>query len=230
MKIKRFKEYEKINETSEFNLQRMVPDNAPNAIWGVDNPQLSHDGYDGKQSAINNALARVNDILFKLSRTTTLNRLRSNIALESQDIQSLTIQRILKNNNVSYDVYVKFVIEDNEYWGTVSDILGHNTKVKSEVFRDSNIIQSKEWSIKIKGTIVKHIKKWLSPDPGRYKLINNEVTCYSKESGKLLKMTQGMIVDIVRSYDKEILVEYRNEYYRLVDDNFVYFNWWFEPV
>ena len=43
-------------------------------------------------------------------------------------------------------------------------------------------------------------------------------------------MTQGMVVDIVRSYDKEILVEYRNEYYRLVDDNFVYFNWWFEHV
>lgn len=229
MRIKRFKEYEKINETSEFNFQRMVPDTAPNAIWGVDNPQLSHDAYDNKKSAINNALARVNDILFKLSRTTTLDKLRSNIALESQDLQSLTIQRIVKNG-VKYDVYIKFNIEDTEYWGVVSDVTSSNINFTSEVFKDNSLIITKEWMIKIKGTIIKHIKKWLKPKPGRYKLINNEVICYSRETGNLLKMKHGMVVNIVRSYDNEILVEYRNDYYRLVNDNFIYFNWWFEAV
>lgn len=229
MKIKRFEEYIKINENSEFNFQRMVPDTAPNAIWPVDNPQLSHDAYDNKQSAINNAIAKVNDILFKLSRTTTLSRLRSNIALESQDLQSLTIQRIVKNG-VGYDVYIKFVIEDVEYWGVVCDITGSNTKVKSEVFKDMDLIQSKEWVIKTKGNIIKHIKKWLSPKPGRYKLINKEVICYSKETGKMLKMVQDMVINVVRSSKNEITVKYKNDYYKLIDDNFVYFNWWFEPV
>ena len=229
MKIKRFKEYQKINETSEFNLQRMVPDTAPNAIWPVDNPQLSQNAFDTKQDAINNAISRVNDILFKLSRTTTLSRLRSSIALESQDLQSLTIQRIVKNG-VGYDVYIRFVIEETEYWGVVCDITGSNTKVKSEAFKDDSLILSKEWIIKTKGTIIKHIRKWLSPEPGSYRLINKEVICYSTETGKMLKMNQDMVVDVVRSSKNEITVKYRNDYYKLIDDNFIYFNWWFEPI
>jgi hypothetical protein len=230
MKIKRFKEYERINELSEFNLQRMVPDTAPNAIWSVDNPQLSHDAYDNKQSAINNALAKVNDILFKLSRTSTLSRLRSAIALEDQDLQSLKILRILKNDNMNYDVYITFSIEDMEYWGVVYDILSNNVDVESEVFKSLDLIQSKEWIIRIKGTIIKHIKNWMKPEPGRYKVLTNEVTCYSKETGKMLRMNKDMIINVVKSYGNEISVEYRNDYYRLVNDNFVYFNWWFEKV
>lgn len=229
MRIKRFKEYEKINETSEFNLQRMVPDTAPNAIWPVDNPQLSMNAYDNKQSAISNAVARVNDILFSLSRTNTLNQLRSSIALEEQDIQSLTIQRILKNG-VSYDVYIRFIIEGKEYWGVVCDITGSNTNVKSEVFKDHELIQTPEWVIKTKGTIVKYIKEWMTPKSGNYKLLNKEVVCYSRETGNMLKMNKDIVIEVVRSNRNEITVKYKNDYYKLIDDNFVYFNWWFEPV
>ena len=36
--------------------------------------------------------------------------------------------------------------------------------------------------------VIKTLKAWLKPDPGMYKLINNEVICYSVDTGKQLRM------------------------------------------
>jgi len=230
MKIKRFNDIQRINETTEFNLQRLGADSAPNAVWSTDNPEMSLGSFDKNQNAITNAIAKVNDILFKLSRSNSLSNLRSKIALENQDITSLTIQRIIKRNSVLYDAYVKFIIEDLEYWGVIYNITARNPEFKSEVFKDHELLQAKEWVVKIKGTVIKTVRNWLKPEPGNYKLINDEVVCYSRETGNMLKMNKDIVVKVIRSYNDEITIQYKNDYYTLVDDNFVYFNWWFEKV
>ena len=217
-----------ILEFTEFNLQRMNPDSARASVH-VDDPQLSINAFDRHQDAIRMAMSRVNDILFNLSGTDAYRRLKSKILLEEQNIQSMKIQRIVKDS-IYYDVYISFVIDDYEYWGVIKNILGGNPELKSEVFRDFDLLQKKEWVIKIKGLIIKTIKTWLKPEPGIYRLLNDEVICYSTETGKQLRMEKGIEIELVRSHDSKIIIKHESDYYNLVGDNYIYFNWWFEKI
>ena len=138
--------------------------------------------------------------------------------------------RVLKVNNINYDVYVSFVIGDNEYWGVINKIMTQDAELESEVFKDYDLYQAKEWIIKIKGLVIKTIKEWLKPEPGNYKLLNDEVICYSVETGKQLSMEKGIEIEVIRAYDNKIVVRHESETYNLVGDNYVYFNWWFEKI
>lgn len=218
-----------ILEFTEFNLQRMNPDSARASIH-VDDPQLSINAFDRHQDAIRLAMSRVNDILFNLSGTDAYRRLKNKVLLEEQNIQSMKIIRIVKVNSIYYDVYVSFKIDDFEYWGVVKNILGQNPEFKSEVFRDQDLLQKKEWVIKIKGLVIKTIKTWLMPEPGMYRLLNDEVICYSTDTGKQLRMEKGIEIELVRAHDSKIIIKHDSDYFNLVGDNYVYFNWWFEKI
>jgi hypothetical protein len=218
-----------ILEFTEFNLQRMNPDSAQASVH-VDDPQLSTNAFDKHQDAIRQAMSRINDILYNLSGTNAYRSLRSKLSLEHQDIQKMKILRIVKSNNINYDVYITFTINDEEYWGVIENIMGSSPELTSEVFKDYDLYQTKEWIIKIKGLIIKTIKTWLKPEPGKYKLLNDEVICYSTETGKQLRMEKGIEVSLVRSHDNKIIIKHESDYYNLVGDNFIYFNWWFEKL
>ena len=218
-----------ILEFTEFNLQRFNPDSAHIATH-VDNPQLSTDAFDKHQSGIRQAISRIDDILYNLKGTSAYSDLRSKLALEDQDIQKIKIQRIVKENNVNYNAYLVITIDGEEYWGKIIDVLGQKPIFKSEVFKDFDLYQPKEWVIKIKGLVIKTIRTWLKPDPGMYKLLNDEVICYSTDTGKQLRMEKGIEVELIRSHDNKIVIKHESDYYNLVGDNFIYFNWWWEPL
>ena len=139
-----------ILEFTEFNIQRFNPDSARASVH-VDDPQLSIDAFDKHQDGIRQALSRVNDILYKIKGTSAYSTLRSKLALEDQDIQSLKILRVVKTEALKYTVYLTLVIEGEEYWGEVEDIIGLNPTFTSELFKDHDLFQPKEWVIKIKG-------------------------------------------------------------------------------
>jgi hypothetical protein len=218
-----------ILEFTEFNLQRMNPDSA-NISSHVDDPQLSINAFDKHQDAIRQAMSRINDILYNLAGTSAYRNLRSKLSLEHQDIQKMKILRIVKSNSINYDVYITFVIGEDEYWGVVENITSSSPELTSEVFKDYDLYQTKEWIVKIKGLIIKTIKTWLKPEPGQYKLLNDEVICYSTETGKQLKMEKGIEIELIRSHDNKIIIKHESDYYNLVGDNFIYFNWWFEKI
>ena len=155
--------------------------------------------------------------------------LRSKLALENQDIKGMKIIRISKSNNINYDVYISFVIGEEEYWGVIKNIM-NNSEFTSEVFKDFDLYQTKEWVIKTKGLIIKTIKAWLKPEPGMYRLLNDEIICYSTETGKQLKMEKGIEIELIRSHNDKIIVKHESDYYNLVGDNYIYFNWWFEKI
>lgn len=226
--IKDFKQF-KINEVTEFNLGRLNPDTAVQAVGGVDDAQLSTNGFDKHADGIRQAMSRINDILYNLTGTNAYKNLRSKLSLESQNIQSIKILRIVKNN-INYDVYVSFIIDDNEYWGVAKNIMTADPEFTSEVFKDKDLYQAKEWIIRIKGIVIKTIKTWLKPEPGIYKLLKEEILCYSTETGKQLKMEEGIEVELVRSHDDKIIIKYESDYYNLNGDNYIYFNWWFEKI
>lgn len=218
-----------ILEFTEFNLQRFNADSARASVH-VDDPQLSIDAFDKFQDVIRQAMSRINGILHNLKGTSAYANLRSKLSLEHQDIKSLKIQRIIKSDSINYDVYIQFIIDDEEYWGKIENILGLNPKLTSEVFKDYDLLQPKEWIIKIRGLIIKTVKLWLKPEPGIYKLMNDEVICYSIDTGKQLKMSKGIEIELIRSHDDKIIINHENEYYALKGDNYIYFNWWFEKI
>jgi hypothetical protein len=206
----------------------MNPDSVQ-ASTHVDDPKLSLNAFDKAQDGIRGAMSRVNDILHQLSGSDSYRSLRSKLALEDQDIKSMKIIRISKSNNINYDVYISFVIGEDEYWGVIKNIM-NNAEFTSEVFKDFDLYQSKEWIIKIKGLIIKTIKSWLKPQPGMYRLLNDEIICYSVETGKQLKMDKGIEIELIRSHNDKIIVKHESDYYNLVGDNYIYFNWWFEKL
>lgn len=218
-----------ILEFTEFNLQRMNPDSARASVH-VDDPQLSINAFDKYQDGIRQAMSRINDILYNLKGTSSYSQLRSKLALENQDIQSIKILRIVKNETLKYTVFISFIIEGEEYWGEIEDVTGLNPNFTSEVFKDYDLFQPKEWVIKIKGLIIKTIKTWLKPESGFYKLLNDEVICYSVETGKQLRMEPGIEIEVLNCYDNKIVIKHETDIYNLIGDNFVYFNWWFEKT
>ena len=217
-----------ILEYTEFNLQRFNPDSVQ-ASTHVNDPSLSIDAFDKHQDSIRQAMSRINDILMNLKGTTSYSQLRSKLALEDQDIQNIQILKIVKNG-IKYDVYLTLKIDEEVYWGKVSNITGLNPEFTSELFKDYDLYQPKEWVIKVRGMVIKTIKEWLKPETGMYRLLNNEVICYSVDTGKQLVMKMGIEVELVRSLDDKIIVRYESDNYNLIGDNHIYFNWWFEKI
>lgn len=218
-----------ILEFTEFNAQRLNPDSASMAV-SVDNPQLSVNAFDRHEDAIRAGVSRITNILHSLSNSSAYRSLKSKFGLEDQNIQSLKVLRIVKADNINYDVYLSFVIDGQEYFGVIENIMDRNPVFKSEVFKDFDLVQTKEWVIRTKGLLVKTLKKWLQVENGKYRLINDEVICYSVDTGKMGKLDKGVEVEVVRSFDNKIVIKYKNDFYNLVNDNFVYFNYWFEKV
>lgn len=227
--IRRYDDF-KINELTEFNLQRLNPDNFSLGQPNVTDNSLSINAFDKHQDAIRAATAKINGLLHSLSNTPQFNMLKSKLSLEKQNITSMKVLRISKSNDVNYDVYISFVIDEIEYFGLVEDILTEDPVFKSEVFKNSDLIQTKEWVIKIKGLVVKIIKKWLTPDNGKYKLINNEAYCFNVDNGKLLRINKDAEIEVIRSYDNKIVMKHENEYYNLIGDSYIYFNYWFTKI
>ncbi len=229
LKILNFSEFEKIYETSEFNLQRFNSDSVQ-ASTQVDNPQTSLNAFDKFQDMIRLSMARINDIMHNLKGTNAYSSLRNKLALEDQDVKNIRILRMVKSETLDYDVYLTFVIGDEIYWGKIKNVMNTTPTFTSEVFKDSDLYQPKEWIIKITGLIIKTVKSWLKPEPGTYKLLNNDILCYSVETGRQLKMYEGIEIELIRAHTDKIIIRYEGDAYNLVGDNYIFFNWWFEKI
>ena len=166
-----------------------------------------------------------------LQNTSTYKSIKSKLSLEDQQIYSIKIIRIVKSTSLKYDVYISFKIkgEEEEYWGVVTDIMNF-PDFKSEIFKDHTLLQTKEWVIKTKGLVIKNILNWLKPQFGKFKLLKDEIYCYSSKTGKLNILPKNSKIEVLKSYNDKIIFEYNNEQYTLTGDNFIYFNWWFEQV
>jgi hypothetical protein len=229
--MQRRKKYNLIREFSEFNLQRLNPDSARASIH-VDDPQLSINAFDKHEDIVRNAISKLGTLSKALQNSTTYKSIKSTLGLEEQQIVSLKIIRIVKSSSLQYDVYISFSIKDdaeNEYWGVVTDIL-NNPNFKSEIFKDNLLLQTKEWIVKTKGLVIKMIQNWLRPQFGFFKLLKDEIQCLSGLTGKLMILPRNTKIEVLKSYPDRIIFEYNGQQYTLIGDNFIYFNWWFEPV
>lgn len=228
-KIKKWKEFQKIYEFTEFNLQRMNPDKG-GVMPNVDDPQLSINAFDRHQSAILAASAKLNSIMATLSNSAALGTLKSRLFLDSQKLNALKILRIFKNDDVRYDLYLEFVLGDKPYYGVLKDILGPSPKLNSEAFRDQELVLSREWIIKTRGLILKAIEKWLEPDSGIYTCLKDDVNAVNMKTGALSKIDIGTEIEVRTTTDHKIIIKHENDFYSLQNDSFVYFNYWFRRI
>lgn len=217
-----------ILEFTEFNNMRLNKETAVNAL-AVDNKSLSINAFDKHQDMIRQAIAKITDIGSSMQTSSSYKLLKSKLSLEDQNLSNLKIIKIVKSTSMKYDAYISFIINEVEYWGVITDIIS-NPEVKSEVFKDDGLIQTKEWIIKIKGLLIKSIRNWLKPQFGNFKLLNTEVICYSNKTGKLLRLPKDSVIEVLKAYNDKIIFEYMSDQYTLTNDNFIYFNWWFEKI
>jgi hypothetical protein len=218
-----------ILEFTEFNVLRANPDSAAISVH-VDNPQLSINAFDRHEDAIRAATSKLNGLLNTLTNSAQFGALKSRLALEEQNITSMKILRIAPSNNINYNIFVQFVIKDEEYWGVAQNILDDEPTFKSEVFKDTDLVLTKEWILKIKGLIIKILKNWLNPDNGVYKLINDECQAINVDTGEFVKLSKDTKVEVIRAFDNKIVIKLNSKYYNLTGDNYIYFNYWFIKI
>lgn len=225
--IKKYKEFIK-ESFSEFNLQRMNPDTVRPSVH-VDDPSLSTNAFDKHQDMVRQALSRIGDISKSVYGSSSLSNLKGVLGLKDQDITKLKIKRVIKSEGLNYNVYISFNIGEEEYWGVVKNLFT-TPEIKSEAFSDKNLILSTEWIVKTKGIILKLLKRWFMPQFGKYRLISDDIKCFSLETGKMIQLESGSEIEVLKSYDNQIIFNFGGENYSLKGDDFVYFNWRFEQI
>jgi len=223
------KKYKLILEFSEFNAQRMNSDSVQASVH-VDNPTLSTNAFDKHEDIVRQSISRLGQLQGSMMGSAAYRSLKSKLSLDDQDVTALKIIRIVKNTNLNYDVFISFIIDGEEYWGVIKNILSNDAKLKSEVFKDSELIQTKEWIIKLEGFLLKNVLNFLKPNSGFYKQLKDDVICFSGVDGKMLKMNIGTEIEVLKSYNDKIIFRHDGVKYHMTGDNFVYFNWWFEKI
>lgn len=217
---------QRLYEFTEFNLQRMNPDMG-GAMPNVDDPQLSVNAFDKHQNAILAASSKLNSILNSLSNSTAFAQLKSKLFLDSQNLTSLKILRIIKDSEVRYDFYLQLTLGDQPYFGVLKDILGPQPRFSTEAFKDSDLVLTREWILKTKGIIEKAVKKWLEPEPGTYIALRDDIVANNMKTGNSSRIGIDTEIEVKTTLDNKILIKHEDDFYSLQNDSYIYFNYWF---
>lgn len=217
-----------IKEFTEFNHMRIGSDSAPQSTH-VDNPSLSMGAYNRFQMNLHSSLSRLNSIYQNINSTKTGFNLSTGDKIDASDIKNIKIMRIYPKDDIYLNVYFSFKLDEEEYWGVINKINHPNPTVNSEVFKDQKIYSTKEWEIRIKGNIVKAIKKWLNVEPGEY-ISLKDIDATNENTGELTLIPMDEKVNVVRTMDENILINFNDIDYVLSGRNFFYFNYYFQSL
>lgn len=219
-----------IREFTEFNNMRMGSDSVPQSTH-VDDPNLSLDGFDRFEANLKNSLHKLNDLYQDISQTTTGVNLRTGDTIDTSDIKKIKIIRIYPKDDIYMNVYFTFELGDEEFYGVINKINGLDSTLNSEIFRNRLIHGGKEWTVRIKGNIIKAIKKWLSPPTIEYTSLK-EIDAIDEVTGELILIPNGSDIKLTRVVDSEdkMLIVYNDRSYILNHKNYFYFNYFFSPI
>lgn len=220
-----------IREFTEFNLQRFGNEHGggmPNTH--ANNPELSHGAFDRHEDNIRVSSVRLNDILSTIRSTNDIYSNKLDKSMDGLDISNLKIQRMFQKNSIDIDVYISFDLAGKNYFGVIKSFI-INPQVESEVFKDSDLLVNKEWSIKLKGLLVKTIKKWLNiPSNTKWKALK-PIQCTNTETGELLIIDTESEIKVLRTLNNDtIIANYKDINCEINGLSFYYFNYWFEKV
>ena len=218
-----------IREFTEFNFLRMNSDSVPQSTH-TDNPSLSLGSYNRFQMNMASTVQNLNHLFKSINTTSRGVNLFKGSTIGMDSIKDIKILRIFERDDIYWDVYISFLIEDKEYYGVIKKINDKNVEFYSEAFKDPMLAISNEWIIRVKGNIIKTIKRWLNPSVGNNFVSLKEINAVDQKTGEIVLIQEDSKIKVVRTMDEEIFIQYEDSNYILKGKNYYFFNYYFERV
>lgn len=198
----------------------------------ANDPGISFEPFYRHQQTVNRSIQQLNDISSELTNTSLFQRLKNELILDDQRIEELRVLRIIPNTANIYNAYLQFIIDEVEYDGVIYDVIGPNPIFKSNVFKSNAVVLTKEWIVRISGYLINTVVEWITPEPGKYKLLKDYVMATDKLTGEYFKIDKDSIIEVTDTDDDDnvVYIKYSERKLSLHNKNFVYFNYYFEEV
>jgi hypothetical protein len=150
-----------------------------------------------------------------------------------EKITELKILRMFKNDNMLLDIFITFVVDDEEYYGVFENYGGIAKPLfKSEIQR--SLEYNKNFLMKLEGLIIKALSRFFTPEKGMYKALTDVVVQdkygikHTIDKDKSMKV-EDVIYDEQDSYIQMDVKTGRktNETFYLKGIDYYFFNYWF---
>jgi hypothetical protein len=216
----------------EFNEYSDVPGLGiqQSAINPAQDPSISMGAYTTYRNNVNGAIARIDAVMRQIRSQSAFANVLSHISVQDIDIKDLRIVRILKSQDFDYIAHITFMLNDEEFWGTVSNLNTATPVVKSECTVRFDNPYKPEWGIRFRGIILESILNWLSPNRGEYVCLAEKIKCYDKIEGREFYIRKKQRINVLRVDGCVIEIQYKDKSYKLIDDEYIYFNYRFEMI
>ena len=171
-------EYNNLNESSELNW--LMTGGSPSSQMGnpsmqhADDKNLSSDGYDKFNLEQRTAVNRLSHMLgYLFNFTNNANILGSKII---EELQAIKILRMIRNNSGSLDIFLSFMIEDEEYYGVMWNYGGMmQPEFISEVQKALRL--NKDQMSRLNGLLCRSLEIYFMNCNGTYKCLTDSVRC-----------------------------------------------------
>ena len=196
----------------------------------ADNKNLSHGAFDKHIDDIMMSNVRLNDILNTIRSTNNIYDLKGDKSMDGLDITNLKVLRMFPLNEIDIDIYLSFDLGETNYYGVIKSFV-INPDIQSEVFKDTNLFVNKEWGIKMRGLLLKTIKRWLNIPPNTKWKTLKPIQCINIITGELSIIDEDIEVKVVQTLSNNtIIVNVNDINCEIKGMNFYYFNYWFEQI
>jgi hypothetical protein len=148
------------------------------------------------------------------------------------EVEELKIVRIFPNNNGFLDIYIKFIMDEFQYYGVFKNWGNINgAKFESPVLNHPTIKHHLENAVKVEGIFKQILNEWFRPELGVYKTLK-QVKVYN-EMGEIFMLPENgeISVDEVLTEEERpiIYITFSDRNYFLTDLDYFFFHWWFQP-
>lgn len=148
------------------------------------------------------------------------------------EIEDLYIVKMFKNNNGLLDIYIKFTLQEELYYGKFEDWGGINKPVfTSKVLYLPIINGFKDNTIRLIGLLSETLNKWFTPKEDAYYIALKEVVVYTNIGTQYTIPIGGkVLIDdaIIKDNKPLVFLEYKENIYTFSGLDYYLFNWWFK--
>jgi hypothetical protein len=192
-------------------------------------PNLGFDSYDRHKNNLKDQINRFVQISNSIFKGGSYQNFGYDFISEIHD---LYIAKMFLNSNGLLDIYIRFTIEEDLYYGKFEDWGGINEpKFTSKILLHPLLNGYKDNTVRIVGMLKDTLIKWFTPQEDAYYHALKEVRTYDN-LGKIHMIPEGgkiKIEDVIlRDYKPIIYIDYNEKQYTLTGIEFYFFNWWFK--
>jgi hypothetical protein len=189
---------------------------------------LSFDEYDRHKNNLKDQINRFVSIGKNVFNGGTMNYGYDFIS----EIEDLFIAKMFLNSNGLLDIYIRFTLDENIYYGKFEDWGGINKPTfKSKVLYHPTISNFKDNKIRIIGLIEETLIKWFTPQEDVCYRALKEVRVYNN-LGQIFMIPEGGKIkiedSILQDYKPIIYLNYSDTIYTFTGIEYYFFHWWFK--